>query len=504
MNAAQRDGKRIEHMDKNVKFHLKFLFPKMRTSMQQRTLVALKTIALLALLSFPLAAQAQTGTATVNWIDVHQTIDGFGVFGGNFGSSGGFTTEQADFLFTTSAGIGLSLMRTEVTTGGGVAGNCSSISLSCAGPNVSSITAAATRGARVWAASWSPPASMKTNGSTICNTGSGSSSLSAGSYGAYATWLSNFIASVNTHAGVSLYAISPQNEPDACPTNYDGAAWSGTSFHDFIKTNLFPTLAANGQGNVKIMLPEPGNWSAFAGFSDSCMNDSGCAADVGILAWHDYYNHPTITNPYSGNQRFWETEASAGPGYGPTLNGGNFDPSIADGLLWAAIIHSRLVTSNANAWHWWRGVETFTDNEGLLNTNSSVNPSGVIPKHTYVLGNWSKFVRPGWVRIGATANPVGEVSVSAYKDPNSGNFVIVAINQNGTAVPLNFVLNGFTAASVTPWVTSASLDLAQQPSISAGGGAFSSTLLASSVTTFVSKLSSTPVAPPTNLSVTVH
>jgi glucuronoarabinoxylan endo-1,4-beta-xylanase len=96
------------------------------------------------------------------------------------------------------------------------------------------------------------------------------------------------------------------------------------------------------------------------------------------------------------------------------------------------------------------------------------------------------------------------VSVSAYKDPNSGNFVIVAINQNGTDAPLNFVLNGFPAASVTPWVTSASLDLAQQPSISAGGGAFSGTLLASSVTTFVSKLPAVAVAPPTNLNATVH
>jgi len=123
----------------------------------------------------------------------------------------------------------------------------------------------------------------------------------------------------------------------------------------------------------------------------------------------------------------------------------------------------------------------------------------------YTIGNFSKFIRPGWVRIGATANPVGGVYVSAYKDPSSGNFAIVAINQNGTAVPLNFVLNGFAAASVTPWVTSASLDLAQQPSISAGGGALSGTLLASSVTTFVSKLSSAvALAPPTNLNAIVH
>jgi O-glycosyl hydrolase len=38
---------------------------------------------------------------------------------------------------------------------------------------------------------------------------------------------------------------------------------------------------------------------------------------------------------------------------------------------------------------------------------------------------------------------------------------------------------------VVPWVTSASLDLAQQPSITVGGSAFVATLPAASVTTFV-------------------
>jgi O-glycosyl hydrolase len=46
-------------------------------------------------------------------------------------------------------------------------------------------------------------------------------------------------------------------------------------------------------------------------------------------------------------------------------------------------------------------------------------------------------------------------------------------------------LSGFTANTVVPWVTSASLNLAQQPSITVGGSAFVATLPAASVTTFV-------------------
>jgi glucuronoarabinoxylan endo-1,4-beta-xylanase len=80
---------------------------------------------------------------------------------------------------------------------------------------------------------------------------------------------------------------------------------------------------------------------------------------------------------------------------------------------------------------------------------------------------------------------VGGVSVSAYKDASTGKFAIVTINHNGSAVTLDFALSGFSANTVVPWVTSASLNLVEQPSITVGGSAFVATLPAASVTTFV-------------------
>src|SRR5260370_16906547 len=50
-------------------------------------------------------------TATINWADVRQTIDGFGGSSADFLSS--LTPAQADFFFTP-AGIGLSLLRTQI------------------------------------------------------------------------------------------------------------------------------------------------------------------------------------------------------------------------------------------------------------------------------------------------------------------------------------------------------------------------------------------------------
>jgi glucuronoarabinoxylan endo-1,4-beta-xylanase len=123
-----------------------------------------------------------------------------------------------------------------------------------------------------------------------------------------------------------------------------------------------------------------------------------------------------------------------------------------------------MTRSEANAWHAW---------------NLGVIMGG---KRLYTLGNFSKFIRPGYSRIGVSDD--GDVYVSAYKDASTGKFVIVVVNQ-GVSQAKTFGLNGFTATSVTPWVTSATRNLAQQPSVAVNGGSFIATLAAESVTTFV-------------------
>ena len=431
--------------------------------------MTLKIIARLALLSFPLSAQAQAPTATINLTDVHQQIDGFGAAAA--WTAPNMTDAQADLFFSPTAGIGLSLVRERIPPDGTIDG--------CV-----TMQKAVARGAKAWATEMSPPASMKSNGS-VNNGGS----LLAGSYQAYANYQTAYVQNVQAQCGVTLYAISVQNEPDFVAP-YESAEWTGQNFHDYILNNLGPTLAAAGLA-TKIIIAEHSSWDF--SLADTTMNDAAAAAYVPIIATHNYGGSP---QPYALGQglgkHLWETEVS---------DFGVPDASIVSGLAYAIEIHNTMTIANGNAWHYWWLIDSASnrDNEGL-----TLQDGVTVTKRLYTIGNFSKFVRPGWVRIGATANPVGGVYVSAYKDPSSGNFAIVAINQNGTAVPLNFVLNGFPAASVTPWVTSASLDLAQQPSISAGGGAFGGTLLASSVTTFVSKLSSTVVAPPTNLNANVH
>lgn len=446
-----------------------------------------KALYLLLLLLVPQLVLAQS--ATITWTNVHQTIDGFGVADGSPppGSDVTLTTTQANQLFSTSTGIGLSLLRTAVPDDG----SCTTVNATCGNQDLANMNKAVALGAKIWSAPWSPPASMKTNGSIICNTGSGAGSLSGGSYAAYATYLSNYIGSL-TGQGISLYALSVQNEPDFCPTTYDGASWSNSNFDTFIKTNLGPTLASNGHSGVRVMMPESSQFSSFSGLANTCMTDSSCYAFVGINAWHDYdasWNPPnTVTNPYSSlGKGYWETETSGGIGFGPSLMGGMWDPSMADGLLWASIIDNRMAVANANAWHYWVAVSAdlgggASDNEGLYNADGVTTS-----KRMFVMGNYAKFVRPGWVNIDATHVPVSGVTVSAYKDPSgSGNFAIVVTNQNSSGSSVTFNLSRFgTVSTVTPWLTSASANLASQSPVTVTSQSFNVTSAANSVTTFV-------------------
>jgi hypothetical protein len=46
------------------------------------------------------------------------------------------------------------------------------------------------------------------------------------------------------------------------------------------------------------------------------------------------------------------------------------------------------------------------------------------------------------------------MEITAFKDSASGKFAVVVVN-SGAAKPNTFTLNGFSAATVTPWITDA-------------------------------------------------
>jgi len=379
----------------------------------------------------------------VDWTDVHQRIDGFGASSAWRGS---WTTTQADMFFSTNTGIGLSLLRNRIAPDGTAI-------------EAGIMQMAQDRGAKVWSTPWSPPAQYKTTNSV----NGGQFASSASNYQGYADQLAAYVATMRNSYGVNIYAISVQNEPDY-DTTYESCVWSAQQIHDFLPY-LATALTNYGVASTKIMIAEDANWKF--DLTAAAMADTNTEPMVGVLAAHSYGSSAAPVNSYG--KPLWETEVS-------TLGGG-YDGSISEGLGWAAQIHSFLTYAEVNAWHYWWLIPFGGDDEGLTDTN------GVPAKRMYVLGNYSRFVRPGYYRIGVSNNAF--TSISAYKDPASGCFAIVAINTGSTSLKQTFNLTGFTASTVTPWVTSGTLSLASQQAVNITNSAFTYSLPPFSVVTFV-------------------
>ena len=154
---------------------------------------------------------------------------------------------------------------------------------------------------------------------------------------------------------------------------------------------------------------------------------------------------------------------------------GGWDGSMTEALGWANTIHDYMAVANVNAFVWW-WIEDGGGDNSVLVTNT-----GTIPLRTYVTGNWSKFVRPGWVRIDVT--DTSGLKITAFKDSTTGQFAVVVVN-SGAVKSNAFTLNGFNATTVTPWITDATRSLVQQGDVTVSGGDFSYTIPAHSVVTF--------------------
>ena len=151
---------------------------------------------------------------------------------------------------------------------------------------------------------------------------------------------------------------------------------------------------------------------------------------------------------------------------------------INNGVVVAGWIHSALVVGEASAWlYWW--YQASGDNEGLIISTTSLT------KRAYTLGNYAKFVRPGYVMVDITGNSNASLLLSAFKGTD-GTVAVVAVNKGTSAATVPITIAGGTApASCTPNVTSSSANLAAGTAVTVTGGTFTAALAATTVTSFV-------------------
>ena len=400
---------------------------------------------------------------SIHWNNEKQTIDGFGISHAWYDASiknHSKSSEILDKLYSASNGIGISIHRMRIAPNihtGVNTYNWSSGEFTNYGWQAQQ---AKNRGVnKFFASCWTPPAWAKDNN----NTQRGGSLLPK-YYDDHANFLKAWADRMDSQYGIQLYGISIQNEPGR--KEWESCEWDVVDFKNWIKNDVGPTFG----NDYRLMAPEGTNAPEAKEYMDVITNDATANNYLDILTYHTYSIGPQdLGNEY--NKPTWMTEKWV---RSKSFNGG--------GLVWAREIHQGLVDKNNKAYcYWWNAVPR-TDGQALINLDGSNNYE-VNPQY-WTFGNFSKFIRPGYKRIGAMSKPHGKVYLSAYKNTANNKIVIVAINDDDADHSFTYNFDGFTCNNFGRYRTSASQNLVQLSGKSAGSS-LSMSLPARSVTTYV-------------------
>lgn len=294
---------------------------------------------------------------------------------------------------------------------------------------------------------WSPPLWMKSNGAAW------DGSLKPANYQDFADYLATYALEYKQRYDLDIYAISPTNEPGFIPTEHYGSCrWTDDQLTKFLRENLIPTFAAKGVKS-EIVIDEHNNWTD--SFINTILSDSTCNKAINIVASHAYTK---TTAPYMDiglrtgqfqqamekGKRIWQTEVSAGDNQIQNMN---------DGVYWARVLHTHMVEDNVSAWLYWWGAAVSHGRSALISIDMETKKYQ-LTKRFFTLGQYARFIRPGYHRIDATPTPAPHTFFSAYLAPDSKHMVCVAINDDAVEHPINIQPGGFPVKSVTAVRTS--------------------------------------------------
>jgi glucuronoarabinoxylan endo-1,4-beta-xylanase len=384
-------------------------------------------------------------SVTIHQESARQVIRGFGA--ANIVSwRPDMTPEEINTAFGTGDGqLGFSILRLRIPW------QQSDFSI-----NVPTAKAAYDMGVKIIASPWTPPPEMKTSNDTV------GGRLKDDSYPAYAAHLKAF-ADYMANNGIRIYAISVQNEPDVHVT-YESCDWNASEMLRFMKEN------ARDVGTA-VFCAESFNFNHT--MTDVILNDPIASANTAFIGGHIYGGDLTrYPLAEAKGKEVWMTE--------------HLELSTDwTGALATAKEINDCMNADMSAYIWWYIVRFY----GPIYDGDPRRPPGTekgqVSKRGYAMSQFSRFIRPSYYRLDATANPQANIYVSAYRGGSST--VIVAINYGSQPIDQTFIISGEAVTTFTPYVTSETKNCQQQNDITVSEKMFADTLDASSVTTFVSE-----------------
>jgi glucuronoarabinoxylan endo-1,4-beta-xylanase len=436
---------------------------------------------------------SSTAAVTIAAAEQDQAIAGFGVSEG-FGQaktlmnmSASVQQQVLSLLYSPTRGAGLTILRNEISADKG-------FTIEPKAPRSPDVKPAyltlaevdqdqgqlwfakqieADYGASVFADAWSAPGFMKTNDSaindgTVCGV-PGASCKSGDWRQAFASYLVQY-AKDYAAAGVRLSYVGPENEGNLSVPQ-DSRFLSPAQTANLMQV-LGATLARSGL-STRAECCASISWKSAQPYAAAIETDTAANTATALFTSHGYFAAPA--SPLRGwSKPVWQTEW-APFGFQPWDPAWD-DGSPSSGFTWAQNIDTGLTAASLSAFLYLWGANTSTTamtgpNTGLVQVKgNTVASSGRL----WAFASYSRFIRPGAVRIGTTTSSAG-LKVSAFRNRN-GTIAVVVLNSAHSRQAATFSLRGLGAAHVTPYLTDASHGLSAQTPIALRNSTFTTTL----------------------------
>jgi O-glycosyl hydrolase len=330
----------------------------------------------------------------------------------------------------------------------------------------------------------SAPPQFTTNGKSC------GGNLKPGSEAAYAQYLATVVERLHDHDHVTLQYVSPMNEPD---NSFGGCGQEGMQVPVAQRAAVIQALGAalaRRAPYAHVIADETTADALIASEAPQWLAVPGASRYVAAIAHHTY-DFPTdalrrllppITKRFA--KPTWMTEICCYKGSGgvATSFGAQYDPTMTQGFWLADQIYDDLTVAGDGAWYWWTAlssvigcdpgadpscvtrVNTKGFNDGLLYYDENYAKNGdtkIFPtKRFYVLGQFSRYVRPGSIRHDVLGAPAG-VRVMAFE--RGIEWTVIAWNEGPTEATVGIAVPGDPKTVRTAVDTSAADHLSPAP-----------------------------------------
>ncbi|CAJ0960982.1 unnamed protein product, partial [Mesorhabditis belari] len=291
---------------------------------------------------------------------------------------------------------------------------------------------------KLFANAWSSPGWMKNTG-RMKGGGFLLGSTNGPYYMAFATYYRRFFEEYSK-LGVNFWGMTPENEPtEAANPDYGWQAlfFNGSLERDFIKYSLGPQLKSSDvTKNLKIMIGDDQRY-VYPAFADVILSDPESAKYVDGIAVHWYDDNNTgpgvldTLNSRYPSKWIMYTEACS---WWKASNG-----DVVLGAWWGVDQYAHNIIEDLNHWATgWNDWNLILDIEGGPNwvgnfvdapmTSLPTTDEFIKNPMFYGLGHFSKFLRPGYIRV-HIALP-SSLEGTAFISSDGSQKVAVILNRN--------------------------------------------------------------------------